>query len=162
MTGSCAWQARRAVPASVAGGHKGGAAVRSCAGAFIAVVVSLAATGEVSAQDRPESLQMDITGVGILTSGGAAASVKSITYATFAEPKRTSFSVSLPGRTVTFTGADEAWSDKTHDALTLDSVMELRSRGAKDLPSTGACRMEITEDATFVRKVECSATTDQG
>src|SRR5438132_5100717 len=159
MAGSCAWQAHRAVPASPGGGLKRGAAVRSCAGAFVAVAVSLAAGGGASAQDRPESLQMDITGVGILTSGGAVTSIKSITYATFAEPKRTSFSVTLPGRTVTFTGAQEAWSDKTHDALTLDSVMELGSGGVKDLPATGSCRMEIPADAPFVRKGECVAAT---
>jgi hypothetical protein len=136
--------------------------VRRWTGPIAAVLACLTAGPDAWAQDRPESLQMDITGVGALTSAGAEKSISSITYVTFADPKRTSFSVTLPDRTVTFTGAQEAWSDDTHEVLTLDTIMVLAAGAVKDLPASGACQMEIAADATFVRKVDCSATTDQG
>jgi hypothetical protein len=122
----------------------------------------LAGTGCAVAEVQPSNLQMEISGAGALAWGGSRNDVKTITYTTSSETKRTSFSVNLPDRTITFSGAQEGWTDPTHDVLTLDSVMVLARDGVKDLTASGACQMEISSDATFVRAVECTAATEQG
>lgn len=123
------------------------------------VGVGLGGLGEEAA---PQSLQMDVTGVGVLTIQDRQIPIKSVTYATLAESRRTSYSASLPHQTLTFAGGQDAWTDLTHYTLTLDSVVSLTAEGVKDMPATGTCRMEISPDATVVRLVLCEATTETG
>ena len=82
---------------------------------------------------------MDITGAGVFTDQGRQTPVTAMTYATVTATGRTSYSVSLPQRTVTFTGAQESWTDKTHAVLTLDSLLNLQPGDIRDLPATGTC-----------------------
>jgi hypothetical protein len=131
--------------------------------AWLAVaLLGVTAGGPAPAQPQPDNLQMDITGVGVLTAEGRQTPITAMTYATTAETKRTSFTVSLPRRALTFTGVQDAWSDKTHYTLTLDSVLSLSQEGPKDLAATGTCQMEISQDATVVRLVICQAATEGG
>ncbi|HZZ37081.1 MAG TPA: hypothetical protein VFE03_15275 [Caulobacteraceae bacterium] len=111
---------------------------------------------------QPQSLELDIIGVGIVTTLEREIPVKAVTYVTFSEPRRTSYSVALPEQTLTFTGGEDAWADKTHYTLTLDSVVSLSAQGVKDMPAVGSCQMEISLDATVVRAVQCRATTEAG
>jgi hypothetical protein len=128
--------------------------------AALAALVCVSGAGLAGAQ--PQSLELDIVGVGIVTALEREIPVKAVTYVTFSETRRTSYSVALPEQTLTFTGGDDAWADKTHYTLTLDSVVSLSAQGVKDMPAVGSCQMEISPDATVVRVVQCQATTESG
>lgn len=121
-------------------------------------LMALCAAGPARASD----IQLDLHGRGVLTAEGRQSPVTDLSYVSLEQTQRTSYSVTVSQRTLTFTGLKEVWPDKTHALLTLDGVLSLARDGVKDLPATGTCQMEASRDLTVVRLVLCQATTTAG